>query len=197
MRMKTKMRATKIFLGGLALAMALAAASPALALGKRRFVELCRAGDAQALKEELENDPGFVRSWLDDEGETPLMKAAEETRSAEVIRVLLEAGADVNDQDDDGETPLMYAMDDYADLAVVRALLDGGAEINIKDEKDRTALMHALKEHATPEVIALLLEAGSDVNARDYEGRSVLDYAERSRSIRGTEALRRLKAASR
>ena len=195
MTMAMRMRTAKIFLGGLALALTLAAASPALALGKRRFVELCRGGDAQALKEELERDPGFVRSWLDDEGETPLMKAAEETRSPEVIRVLLNAGANVNDQDDDGETPLMYAMDDYADFAVVRALLDGGAEIDIKDEKDRTALMHALKEHAAPEVIVLLLDAGADPNVRDYEGLSVLDYAERSRSLRGTETLQRLKAA--
>ena len=175
----------------------LASASPALALGKRRFIELCRSGDARELRAELERDKDFVRSWLDDEGETPLMKASEEARSPEIIEALLAAGANVNDQDDDGETALMYAMDDYADIQIVRALLAGGADVSLEDEEGRTALMHALKEHAGPDVILALLDAGAAVNARDYLGHSVLDYARRSRRLQGTEVLRRIEEESR
>ena len=185
----------KALAAAMAAALALALASPGLALGKKRFLKLCRAGDAEELRAELESDPNFVRSWLDNEGETPLMTAAEKTRNPEVIRVLLAAGADVNDQDEDDETPLMYAMDDYANIGVVRALLEGGANVHLRDEKNRTALMHALKEHAGPDVVNALLDAGSDVNARDYEGLSVLDYARRCSELHGTETMRRLEAA--
>ena len=191
------MRTVKALTAALLAGALLARPPQALALGKARFFDLCRSGDAQELRAELARDRGFVRSWLDDDGETPLMTAAEETRSPAIIQALLEAGADVNEQDDDGETPLMYAMGSYADPGIVRALLDGGADIHMRDEKNRTALMHALKEHAGPEVLAILLDAGASVDLWDYKGRSVLDYARRSRRLQGTDALRRIEDASR
>ena len=198
--MKAKLMRTKRFLPVLALLVgtALAFASPAMALTKKEFTFLCKSGNTQGLRAALAQDQEFVNRPLDDDGETPLMKAAEKTWAPEIIQVLLAAGANVNAQDHDGETPLMYAMDsDDANIDIVKALLNAGASVNARDRKGRTPLMHALKEHARPEVINSLLDAGADVNIRDNKGRSALDYARWKGPVFDTDAMRRIEAASR
>ena len=62
----------------------------------------------------------------DARGRTALHVAAERQPSA-VIRVLIEAGADVNDRTRNGETPLHYAAA-FNDADSIAALLDAGAD---------------------------------------------------------------------
>ena len=62
-----------------------------------------------------------------------------------LLRVLLRAGARVNERDNDGETALMYAamrgQDVYVDL-----LLKAGADKELRNSIGRTALMLAEEE---------------------------------------------------
>ena len=55
-----------------------------------------------------------------------------------ILRMLIEAGADLNAKDDSGETALMYAAY-YDDPEAVEVLLKAGAETDIKDEDGKTA----------------------------------------------------------
>ena len=64
----------------------------------------------------------------DDRGRTPLMLASG-VGSLDAMKVLLEAGADVNATDSFGATPLMFGI---RDIAKVRVLLDAGARANDK-----------------------------------------------------------------
>ena len=50
----------------------------------------------------------------------------------EVVKVLLEAGADVDKAGEDGVTPLMLAVAGDHE-AVVKVLLDAGADVNLAD----------------------------------------------------------------
>ena len=53
-------------------------------------------------------------------------------KQADVMRLLLAAGADVDAKNDDGSTALMAASH-KGDINVVRLLLDAKADVNIRD----------------------------------------------------------------
>ena len=79
------------------------------------------------------------------------------------VKLLLEAGADVNLKDRDDSTALMYgATNGYDDC--VELLLKAEADVNTKDRDDMTALALATSNgHAG--CAKLLQEAGASVNS--------------------------------
>ena len=86
----------------------------------------------------------------------------------EIVRALLEKGAEVNLRLTYGETPLILAVQREND-AVVRMLLDKGADVRAKAHDEMSSLMFALEKGNT--VIAqLLIEKGADVNLRASNG---------------------------
>ena len=76
-------------------------------------------------------------------GMTALMYA----QGLPVVRLLLRAGASVNEKDVTGKTALYYAVQ-QADPDVVRALIKAGANVNAQDDKGMSALQLA-KRHCT------------------------------------------------
>jgi ankyrin repeat protein len=98
-------------------------------------------------------------------GSTPLYVAAVQGE-AEIVRLLLEAGADPNREsmDETEGTPLCAAAaHDRAEI--VRLLLEHGADPNVVEGKDDEVPMTALRwaqNYGHSEIIRLLLEAGAD-----------------------------------
>ena len=102
---------------------------------------------------------------------------ASEYGQYEVVRLLLERGADVMAKDHTGMTALHVASA-KGRKDVVRLFLEKGSskEINLKDEDGRTALHQAAKEgHET--IVRILLENGADLNAKDHSGWTALHFA--------------------
>src|SRR5262245_34433090 len=77
----------------------------------------------------------------------------------EILRELLEAGAQVDLRDGAYRTALMHAVE-YGDGSCVRRLLAAGADVKLADEQGATAL-HAVAEHGDTRIATLLLEAGA------------------------------------
>jgi ankyrin repeat protein len=76
-------------------------------------------------------------------GMTPLLYAARDGR-ADVVRMLLDAGADINQRDANEITPLIFAItNNHPDVA--RLLIDRGADINAVDWYGRTPLWAAVE----------------------------------------------------
>lgn len=91
--------------------------------------------------------------------ETPLL----ESRSLEISRLLLEAGADVNAQGDGGYFPLSgeVAGDDVEGL---RLLLQWGARVDLRNGEGLTPLLYACM-HSRKKVLPVLIEAGANLEA--------------------------------
>ena len=81
-------------------------------------------------------------------GETPLIAAS--TKNAEIVKLLIDEGADVNIKNSQGQTALMMAAFWHTNnIDIVKMLLDNGADVNAKDNQDKTALDYAKKEKHT------------------------------------------------
>lgn len=144
-------------------------------------------------------DAGADVTAVNDEGQTPLMLAAQ-AGNAKAVKMLLEngmAGA-VNARDKRGRTALMYVRRwyTYDELAgaVVRALVAAGADVNAADNEGRTALMSAAEAGSTDGVKALI-ELGASINAKDKHGRTALMWSVASKDVAKHDAVHYLVTA--
>lgn len=98
--------------------------------------------EAAALGSRIRALPVFTSGYIDAEGVTPLIVAAEGGHF-EVLRLLVDAGAAVNHADSTGFTPLMGAAR-TGHPGMVRFLLERGAKRSTVDQSGRNALAHAV-----------------------------------------------------
>lgn len=96
----------------------------------------------------------------DENGITPLMLAAKEGNDWSV-RMLLEAGADVNARDKDGWTALMYAVRYQNSSSIITMLQNGGAYLRIRNTHNATPLLLAAVYSRNPDVLSILLAGRS------------------------------------
>ncbi len=123
------------------------------------------------------------------------MDAAAKTGKAEIVRTLLQVGADPNLTTDDKTTVLMAAAGlghgtyltgqkrgartPEAEAAVKR-LVEAGTDVNVTNEAGFTAL-HGAAFKGLNEVIEYLVAHGADINAQDYLHRTAYRMAEGSK----------------
>ena len=101
-----------------------------------KVFEAIRNNDLSAVKVQLGS--GDVNA-KDKRGTTPLMYAAA-YGSADAVKILIEAGADVNSKNAFDATALMWAVND---LDKVRLLLTKGADVNARSKMGRSPLLMA------------------------------------------------------
>lgn len=143
---------------------------PEIELNKRPQVEyfsiheLCKSPNAtpNQLKEfiDLKVDVNEVKG---DKGRAPLHSAAIFNSNSEVIQMLIDAGADVNQRDLDGLTPLHLSADRNVSPSVTSTLIKSGADIDLARD-GLTPLMSSLL-NTNSEVTLLLIKAGANLNA--------------------------------
>ena len=104
--------------------------------------ECAKAGDTSCVIKELaKGSPGL--KIQDDAGMTALHIASSRCH-LEIVKLLLELGADVNEKAKEGATPLHFAAQEDC-LETVKFLLESGADINAKDDEGRTPLVRAIQ----------------------------------------------------
>lgn len=106
------------------------------------------------------------------DGRTPLHCTAAVAGAAEVVRVLVAAGGNVESEDAAGASPLCLAAE-AGDAAVVEALLKAGASHEFIDPEGRAPL-HFAAQHGRVAAGYQLLHAGAAVGAADIEDRTPL-----------------------
>ncbi|XP_033472133.2 uncharacterized protein ankrd50l [Epinephelus lanceolatus] len=140
-----------------------------------------RQGHVKVLSVLLEwtksQEPGSavrMMEHVDSEGWTALRSAAWGGHS-EAVRLLLDAGADVDGCDSEGRTALRAAAWGGHE-EIVLTLLNYGAQVDKADSKGRTPLIAAayMGHH---EAVEILLDHNADVNLADGDGRTALSVA--------------------
>ncbi|CAE7828991.1 unnamed protein product [Symbiodinium sp. CCMP2456] len=122
---------------------------------------------------------------IDADHTTSLMMAAAEGH-AEILRLLLDAGAKKDLKDFRGRTALHMAVFE-GHTETVRLLVDAGADKDLRDDCGRTALILAARMART-EILSLLVNAGAEKNFRDSSGMTALMYAAAARAENDVEA---------
>ncbi len=91
----------------------------------------------------------------------------------EVIKLLLEKGADINIKSNTGETILiMAAMNPNPEI--MEMFIDKGFDVNAKDNQGYTALIMTTINSCSPKIIKMLIDAGADVNEKNEFGDTAL-----------------------
>jgi ankyrin repeat protein len=94
------------------------------------------------------------------------------------VRILLEAGAEVDAKTVGGTTPLLRAAHNNR-VESFRLLVSHGADIHVVDSKGRTTL-HAAAGKGSSDIVRFLIDQGLDVNALDAEMKTPLHIAARA-----------------
>ena len=104
-------------------------------------------------------------------GCTPLFIAAA-SGDLEIMRLLLEKGAQVNACDKEHCTPLMIASKN-SHVNVVKLLIDREADLALQDQDGETAIHYAVEKDGrdgnSDEILSCLIENGADVNVRSND----------------------------
>ena len=131
-----------------------------------------------------DDDPGGAQLLLrhkarvDARGEgqrTALMQACA-AGNAEVVALLLDAGADRNAHDAAAMTPLLEAAA-HGHTAVVQRLAAAKADPKALDGQGRNAIVLAVQAGAEPELLRALIDLGVDPRRPGEDGRRAIDIA--------------------
>lgn len=119
-------------------------------------------------------------------GATPLMKAASAS-DVELVKTLLDAGADPSLTTENHTTPLMMAAGlnwrdissigtDEESLETIRILMGAGLDVNAFNDDGQTAA-HAAAQRGSVPVLKFLLAQGAKANVKNKRKRTPLDEA--------------------
>jgi len=141
---------------------------PALSALQIELKQICRLGDKEGLKTFLANNPEINLDFKDpDGGSTLLTEVVTKTAQfTDIVTLLLDAGADIDNKDTLGNTPLHNAVIYYPSTQMtVDLLLSRGADVTVKnnegstpfhmsDDKDLKHVLMQLKKKKTQKMLS-------------------------------------------
>ena len=137
------------------------------------LIQAARSGSPDMVREILRYRPDLEAR--DREGKTAVFVAGEfgdqdeDGARVECVRLLAQAGADVNARDNDGNTPLHETF--LTDVET--ELLNLGADVNARNADGETPIFTTVDDAA----IRLFIEHGADLTLRNNEGQTVVEAA--------------------
>jgi ankyrin repeat protein len=130
------------------------------------------------LKDSTETRTVFTNQWLDENGATAFLRASQ-SGDVELMKLLLQHGADPKINTTLGVTPLhvaagigwvegiTYEWSPKATFEAVKMLIELGLDVNAQADTGRTA-MHGAAHKGRADVIQILYDHGAKLDTRDY-----------------------------
>lgn len=156
------------------------------------LIYAAESGNPEMVREILRFHPNLEAR--DHEGKTAVFAASEyryqveESARVECVRLLAEAGADVNARDNKGNTPLHETFLSEVEKELLRL----GADVNARNDKGETPIFTTVDHNA----FALFLENGADLSIRNNKGETVLQAAEKKGPARQEALLKAIAKAN-
>jgi len=150
----------------------------------QRDTALCQAvhdGDAGLARDALEAganpDALYPGDEYDETGGWPVLGVAIYQRDAEMVQVLMNVGASLEQWPGHDATALTMAAE-MGDLEIFTMLLDGGADehVMLGPERD-VSLIHVAAEKGRGQIVRFLIERGHDAESEDNIGETPLMFA--------------------
>ena len=152
-------------------------------LTKKKQLDFCfaaQSGEIEDVKEYLRDATTIDVNKKDHDEWTALHKACCNGHS-DIVEVLLDRGADIEEITSCSTTPLKMACI-KGHTSITKLLLDHGAEVNAVNASGFTALHNAC-ERGHIECVEKLLVSGADVNIKNKDGYTPLDVAKEEKCI--------------
>ena len=147
--------------------------------GFTRLAEACEQGDLDAVKEELEKDPGAIEI-PEFAGNKPLQIAAV-YGNAETVSYLIEQGCQIDSANGDKDTPLIDAAENGF-LDTVQILLKAGVDPLRQNMKGQQALDVVKEDDDAPGIRAALHQAIDQWNSGEAKQRREEEEEQRHRA---------------
>ena len=135
---------------------------------------LVAVGDIEGVSDAIGKDEEKLNATEEEDGAKPLHWAVRHNRE-DMVKRLMELGADVEASDKDGETPLLHACRDGR-ASMVRLLVGFGANMAVTGLDGQTSL-HRVADRGREGALNALISLGAEINARDAKGRTPLHLA--------------------
>lgn len=146
------------------------------------LIYAAESGNPEMVREILRFSPKL--EIRDSKGRTAIFAAGEyrdrdeDGARAECVRLLAQAGANVNARDNDGNTPLHETFL----TEVEEELLKLGADVNARNKEGETPIFTTVDDSAIP----LFIDHGADLTIRNNKGETVIDAAKAKSKTRGS-----------
>lgn len=127
-------------------------------------------------------DKKFDLEAKTDAGATPLLIAANNTTSVEVLDTLIKCGADVDAIDNEKSTILIEAAKNPV-VDIMNYVLTLKPDLEAKDTGGWTAIMNAANQNTNELVLDALREAGANIMAETQSGGNLLHLAATNPSV--------------
>ena len=148
------------------------------------FIKACEENDINFIIEALRIDSSLANA-TQESSEFALMIASSKGYT-EIVKLLIDNGADVNKRTGSGSTALYGALDSakfgvFTDQSfkIVALLINAGADVNLKEDSG-CSLLSIAAGRGYYDIVQLLLSSGANVNERCYGlfgGSTALDMA--------------------
>jgi ankyrin repeat protein len=149
-------------------------------LGKTPLYEAVKTRNKEKVEFALEQRPSDINQQSQTMKNTPL-HIASSNGDIEIVKLLIENGADVNKQNKDGTTAL-YIASQRGDIEIVKLLIQNGADVNKQNKDGKTALYIASK-WGYPTIVKLLSDKEAKVDQKLAMHPSNKDAGMRSQTI--------------
>lgn len=141
-----------------------------------RWIEILKNDDFMGAKKHIAS--GADTNASNDSGESVLASALRYRCDFELIKLLIDNGADIFDFDEEGVTIFDMAVT-YDNIDMVRYMLEMGYDINFTKRRSRFSPLMAAVCYGRIEMARFLLENGAEATATDSKGISVRDFAQK------------------